>query len=94
MPRYEYRQLKPMPEAERAFSQWIERLDQQFTATRDYHPRSEIVRNALCQLYLGRDWQPAANDAPGTATLIHSFDPRNITLEPEYYGDVDPVRYN
>lgn len=96
MPRYEYRQLKPTPEAERAFSEWIERLDQQFTATRDYEMRSEIVRDALCQLYLGRDWQPAmaSADAPGALTLVHSFDPRNITLEPEYYGDVDPLRYN
>ena len=26
--------------------------------------------------------------------LIHSFDPRNATLEPESYGDVDVTKYN
>ena len=28
------------------------------------------------------------------AGLIHSFDPRNATLEPESYGDVDVTKYN
>ncbi len=28
-----------------------------------------------------------------TNVLTESFDPRNITLEPEYYGDVDAEKY-
>ena len=25
--------------------------------------------------------------------MVHSFDPRNASLEPEYYGDVDGQKY-
>ena len=93
MPRYEYRNLAPLPEAEKAYLEWIDDLDRQFTATREYHRRSEIVRDALCRIYLGRKWEAPADGGPGAA-LLHNFDPRNITLEPEYYGDADPARYN
>jgi acetyltransferase-like isoleucine patch superfamily enzyme len=93
MPRYDYRVLKPTPAAERVFVEWIEKLDREFT-NHDPEHRSNIVRDALHQLYLGR---PYASPDPGTGlaqpALIHSFDPRNATLEPEYYGDVDAVKY-
>ena len=93
MPRYEYRNLMPLPPAEEAFLSWIQRLDQEF-ATRDIDHRSEAVRDALHELYLGRPYQPPTEDS-GLAmqALVHSFDPRNATLEPEYYGDVDKTKY-
>jgi acetyltransferase-like isoleucine patch superfamily enzyme len=53
------------------------------------------VRDALHELYLGRPYaepDPAAGLAQ--RALVHTFDPRNITLEPEYYGDVDVAKYN
>src|SRR5262249_51341316 len=93
MPRYEYRNINPRPDAEKAFLQWIEQLDQEFM-NRDPEHRSIVVRDALHRLYLGR---PSQAPAPGQATadqaLVHSFDPRNATLEPEYYGDVDAEKY-
>ena len=90
MPRYEYRNLKPLPDAEAAFLRWIERLDSQF-ANRDPEHRSLVVRNELHELYLGRPWEDPdpARHTPATLTQMHSFDPRNATLEPEYYGDVE-----
>src|SRR5438477_812121 len=93
MPRYEYRILNPTPAAEKTFLAWIDRLDQEFT-NRDPEHRSSIVRDALHELYLGRPYV-APNPATGLAeqALVHSFDPRNATLEPEYYGDVDSARY-
>ena len=94
MPRYEYRNLKPQPDAEKLFLGWIDWLDQQFT-NRDPEHRSGVVRDALHQLYLGRPYAaPDAKDSLAHQTLVHSFDPRNATLEPESYGDVDPARYN
>jgi acetyltransferase-like isoleucine patch superfamily enzyme len=52
------------------------------------------VRDALHQLYLCRPWSAPALDAPmAQQALIHSLDPRNTTLEPEYYGDVDAQKY-
>jgi acetyltransferase-like isoleucine patch superfamily enzyme len=93
MPRYEYRVLHPTPPAEKTFLAWIDRLDQEFM-NRDPEHRSTVVRDALHELYFGRPY--TALDAAASLaeqTLVHSFDPRNATLEPEYYGDVDAAKY-
>jgi acetyltransferase-like isoleucine patch superfamily enzyme len=93
MPRHEYRVLNPSSAAEKTFLAWIERLDQEFMNRNTDH-RSQVVCDTLHQLYLGRPYaapDPAASVAQ--QALVHSFDPRNATLEPEYYGDVDAVKY-
>lgn len=93
MPRYEYRDRHPTPEAEKLFLEWIERLDAEFT-NRDPEHRAVVVRDALHQLYLGRPYQaPDAKSPAAQQALVHSFDPRNATMEPEYYGDVDAEKY-
>jgi acetyltransferase-like isoleucine patch superfamily enzyme len=88
MPRYEYRKVGPKPEAEKCFLDWIQQLDSEF-ANPDPEHRSDVVRDALHGLY---------GDGPGDGSLadqamVHSLDPRNATLEPEYYGDVDAAKY-
>jgi acetyltransferase-like isoleucine patch superfamily enzyme len=93
MPRYEYRPLTPSPEAEKNFLKWIAKLNQEFENS-DPNYRSDVVRDALYQIYLGSPYEaPKPGDAPGGQALIHSFDPRNITMEPEYYGDVNAAKY-
>lgn len=93
MARYEYRNLQPLPPAEKAFLDWIQRLDQEFQ-NRDVEHRSVVVRDTLHELYLGRPYTDPTPDAPlAEQTLAYSFDPRNATLEPEYYGDVDAQKY-
>src|SRR5579859_3018825 len=88
MPRYEYRDLHPLPAAEKNFLHWVQWLDEQF-ANRDVEHRSIVVRNTLHELYLGRPYSVPGPDTPlAEQVLVHSFDPRNTTLEPEYYGDV------
>ena len=91
MPRYEYRVLNPTPAAEKSFLHWIEELDQKFM-NRDPEQRSNVVAEALHELYLGRPYA-APGGGLGEQVLMHSFDPRNTTLEPEYYGDVDAAKY-
>ena len=91
MPRYEYRALGPTPAAEKSFLEWVDHLDSEF-ANRDFEHRSDVVREALHQIYMGRPYANATG-MPGEQTLVHSFDPRNTTLEPEYYGDVDADKY-
>ncbi len=95
MPLLPYRNLMPQPDAEQTFLSWIENLDREFTASKDVDHRSEIVRQALHEIYLGRPYSPAggASGALGAAALVHSFDPRNATLEPEYYGDIDAQKF-
>jgi acetyltransferase-like isoleucine patch superfamily enzyme len=93
MPRFEYRVLNPTPAAEKTFLAWIGSLDREF-ANRDPEHRSLIVRDALHQIYLGRPYrEPEPGALLATSVQAHCFDPRNATLEPEYYGDVDAVKY-
>ena len=93
MPRYEYRILNPVPAAEKAFLAWIDDLDHKFT-NRNSEYRNDVVRDALHELYLGQPYAAPDPAAPlAMQTLIHSFDPRNATLEPETYGDADPAKY-
>src|SRR5215469_11281026 len=93
MPRYEYRDMRPTPAAEKKFLEWIQELDAQFS-NRDVEHRSIVVRNTLHELYLGRPYAEPAPDAPvAEHALVNNFDPRNTTLEPEYYGDADAQKY-
>jgi acetyltransferase-like isoleucine patch superfamily enzyme len=93
MPRYEYRPIHPTPEAQKSFLDWLDRLDREFS-NRDPGHRSRIVRDTLYELYLGRPYAaPGPIASLAEQTLIHTFDPRNASLEPEYYGDVDPAKY-
>ncbi|HEY6252590.1 MAG TPA: acyltransferase [Candidatus Angelobacter sp.] len=93
MPRYEYRDMRPTPAAEQKLMEWIQGLDEQFS-NRDVEHRSIVVRNTLHELYLGRPYADPNPAAPlGQHALVLSFDPRNATLEPEYYGDVDAQKY-
>jgi acetyltransferase-like isoleucine patch superfamily enzyme len=91
MPRYEYRNLGPTPAAQKAFLEWIERLDSEF-ANPDPAHRSDVVRDALSQLYGANEFDVTGASLP-RQVLAHSLDPRNATLEPEYYGDVDLAKY-
>jgi len=55
--------------------------------------RSDVAREALSQLYLGRAFEEEALTDPrlpaARRTLTASFDPRNATLEAEYYREID-----
>jgi len=89
----DYRDLQPMDAAGKAFHAWIERLDREFS-NRDPEHRSVVVRDTLHEIFLGRPYEPPkASDSLAHQALVHSFDPRNATLEPEYYGDIDPEKY-
>src|SRR5580698_9331670 len=97
MPRYAYRDLEPTREAKEVFNRWITYLDEEFTKHKRPALRAEIVRDNLHQLFLGRPHGGKLNftltsELPGNVLQL-SFDPCNVTLEPEYYGDVDKAKY-
>jgi acetyltransferase-like isoleucine patch superfamily enzyme len=98
MPVLPYRELKPSPEAEAIFRRWLANLNDEFTRHQSVDRRSEIVRDELTQLYLGRTMgarkQASLTSEFATNVLAETFDPRNATLEPEYYGDVDGAKYD
>jgi acetyltransferase-like isoleucine patch superfamily enzyme len=97
MPRYEYRDVRPSREAEEVYLRWIKYLDEEFTKHRKPELRAELVHDNLHQLMLG---QPKGGRLNFTLTselpfnvLKLSLDSANVTLEPEYYGDIDEKRY-
>jgi acetyltransferase-like isoleucine patch superfamily enzyme len=97
MPRYQYRELEPSREAKEVFTRWIEYLDEEFTKHKKPALRAELVRDNLHQLMLGRPHGGKLNftltsELPFNVLQL-SLDPTNITLEPEYYGDIDAPRY-
>src|SRR5271156_1366042 len=97
MARYQYRELKPSVEAEEIYRRWVCHLDEEFTRHKESRLRGEIVRDALHQIYLGRPHGGKLNtslisELPGNVLQL-SLDPANVTLEPEYYGDIDAQQY-
>jgi acetyltransferase-like isoleucine patch superfamily enzyme len=62
------------------YDRFVEDLEQRLERGDD---RNDICRDALLALY----------GAPASELAAAQFDPRNVTLEPEYYGDCDPERY-
>lgn len=84
------------PASERACDRWLAQLDEELS-----DPATD--RNDFCRRVLESIHFPAGVPAPGarrdtTASLpsritLDQLDPRNITLEPEYYRDIDPERY-
>jgi len=86
-----------LPEAsERFYDAWLDELDGRLSARgADWH---RITRDVLFEL-----WYPGLGDyegllqdpatPPTTRAALLSLDPRNVTLEPEYYADVDAERY-
>lgn len=97
MPRYEYRDLHPSREAEEVYLRWLKYLDEEFTKHKKPALRAELVHDNLHQLMLG---QPKGGRLNFTLTselpfnvLQLSFDSSNVTLEPEYYGDIDEKKY-
>ena len=97
MPVQNYRELKPTPEAEAIYRRWLANLNEEFTRHQEPDRRAETVRDELYQLYLGHPHggrgQATLNSELAMYTLTESFDPRNVTLEPEYYGDIDAEQY-
>jgi acetyltransferase-like isoleucine patch superfamily enzyme len=88
---------RPTPEAEEVYRRWIQFLDDEFIRHGSPERRSEIVRDQLTQLYLGRPHGGKLNlaltsELPGNVLTL-SLDPMNVTLEAEHFPDVDRERF-
>jgi acetyltransferase-like isoleucine patch superfamily enzyme len=87
----------PAPEAEEVYRRWLQFLDDELIRHSSPERRSEIVRDQLHQLYLGRPHGTKTvvtltSELPGTILAL-SLDPANVTLEAEYFADTDRERY-
>ena len=61
--------------------------------------RADLCRRTLTSLFFPQyadDWESAVEDTQldeATRLSLASMDPRNVTLEPEYYADCDDARF-
>ncbi len=87
----------PALEAEEVYRRWIAFLDEEFTRHCSPVRRSEVVRDQLYQLYLGRPHGGKLNltltsELPGNVVSL-SLDPENVTLEAGHFVDVDREKF-
>lgn len=90
------RRVPPDPAAARACGRWLARLDEELS-----DPATD--RNEFCRSVLQSIFFPGGLPGPGaegsgpaglaTRIALDQLDPRNVTLEPEYYRDIDRERY-
>jgi acetyltransferase-like isoleucine patch superfamily enzyme len=76
---------------------WLERVAA--TLEDPFLDRNRFCRETLCELafpeYAGQ-WETAVSDAKvalGTRLALATLDPRNVTLEPEYYAECDIAKF-
>jgi len=85
-----YRELHARPEAAADFDQFLDDLRRALTDGR--RDPNDVVRDTLYEIYYGagplsekRERPPDPKTLSPTArAVLHNFDPRNVTTEPEY----------
>ena len=95
-----YRELAAQTSAEADFSVFLESLEGELKGGR--RDPNEVVRDTLYEIYYGASLTRGAHLepvdfaglSPAARSVVHSFDPRNISTEPEYYSDIDKKRYD
>jgi acetyltransferase-like isoleucine patch superfamily enzyme len=76
---------------------WLERIGSALRDTSLDRPR--FCRETLCELAYptyAANWETAVADAKvplGTRLALSALDPRNVTLEPEYYAECDEDKF-
>ena len=89
------RQFAVGPVGEEAFPRFVAELARDFDDPS--LDRNHVAREALSRLYLGEAFDASALDDPATPlarrALIATFDPRNATMEAEYYSELDPAKW-
>jgi acetyltransferase-like isoleucine patch superfamily enzyme len=95
-----YRELDAQPQAQADFDGFLQELQAALVDGRK--DPNEVVRDTLCEIYFGSRCSGAADGLSGspgehwtraTRAVVHSFDPRNVSTEPEHYADIDSKLY-
>jgi acetyltransferase-like isoleucine patch superfamily enzyme len=92
MPFLPLRRVDLPKETAALYDQWLADIDGQLE--KPDCDRNELCRNILTQLYYPQWAGKTPADLPlGARVALAQLDPRNVTLEPEYYSDIDPARF-
>lgn len=86
------RQVAVAADAGRAYGRWLGALAEELSDPSC--DRSELCRRILTDLYYPQYRDADAQELPEPTRIgLLQMDPRNVTLEPEYYAEVDVERY-
>lgn len=86
-----YRELSAQALAEQDYDAFLTELEKSLTdGKRD---PNDVVRDTLFGIYFGVSHPDTASLSLAARATVHTFDPRNITTEPEYYIDIDANLY-
>jgi len=86
-----YRDLSAQALAEQDFDAFLNELHKSLTDGRK--DPNEVVRDVLFEIYYGAAQPDREQLSLGARAAYHTFDPRNIATEPEYYADIDHKLY-
>jgi galactoside O-acetyltransferase len=94
-----WRPLRTLPDRpnRELTEQWLGRIAERLADPEC--DRAELCRDTLCEIaypQYARHWEEAVADTRlplGTRLALSALDPRNITLEPEYYAECDDTRF-
>jgi acetyltransferase-like isoleucine patch superfamily enzyme len=94
-----YRELSAQAQAEIDFDQFLKELHSALTDGQ--REPNEVVRDTLYEIYFGAATASdgagkrpnISNLTPAARSVLHTFDPRNVTTEPEYYAEIDKQSY-
>ena len=87
-----YRELSAQALAETDYESFLTELERALTDGR--RDPNSVVQETLAEIYFGHS-NTETDQLPSAArAVIHTFDPRNVTTEPEYYTDIDTARYS
>lgn len=87
-----YRNLSAQALAEQDYDSFLTELEKSLTDGR--RDPNDVVTETLSQLFLATSGTNAESLSLPARAAIHSFDPRNVTTEPEYYTDIKPKLYS
>jgi acetyltransferase-like isoleucine patch superfamily enzyme len=86
-----YRLLSAQALAEQDYDSFLTELEKSLTNGRT--DPNDVVRETLLQIYYGATRVDPTDLPLAARAAYHTFDPRNITTEPEYYTDIDAKLY-
>ncbi len=86
------RDVQPDPKASASYDAWLERIAS--TLEQPAVDRDELCLTILREIYFPQYADRPIDDLPESIhLLVHALDPRNATLEPEYYAEVDAEKF-
>jgi acetyltransferase-like isoleucine patch superfamily enzyme len=86
-----YRALSAQALAEEDYDAFLTELQKSLTDGR-IDP-NEVVRDTLFEIYYGASQTDREKLSIAARAACHTFDPRNVATEPEYYTDIDQKLY-